>query len=92
MPNTKKTRSRRKEIYRVGNWSEYDRAPVQRGSLTVWITDVFEKVWFYRGHLRRGSPFDYSAQAIEIMLTLKNVFHLHYQATEGFVSSLFGLL
>ena len=92
MPNTKKTRSRRKELYRVRNWSEYDRALVQRGSLTVWIADGFEKTWFYQGPLQRGSQFDYSAQAIEIMLTLKNVFHLPNRATEGFASSLFGLL
>ena len=92
MRTQKKTRSRRKELYRVGNWSEYDRALVQRGSLTVWIADGFEKTWFYQGPLQRGSQFDYSAQAIEVMLTLKNVFHLPNRATEGFACSLFGLL
>src|SRR4030066_1860425 len=92
MRTQKKTRSRRKELYRVGNWSEYDRALVQRGSLTVWIADSFEKTWFYQGPLQRGSQFDYSAQAIEVMLTLKNVFHLPNRATEGFACSLFGLL
>ena len=92
MPNKKKTRSHRKELYRVRNWSEYDRALVQRGSLTVWIADGFEETWFYEGPLQRGSQFDYSAQAIEIMLTLKNVFHLPNRATEGFARSLFGLL
>lgn len=65
---------------------------VKRGSLTVWIADGFEKTWFYQGPLQRGSQFDYSAQAIEIMLTLKNVFHLPNRATEGFARSLFGLL
>jgi hypothetical protein len=92
MPNTKKIRSRRKELYRVRYWSEYDLALVQRGSLTVWIADGFEKTWFYEGPLQRGSQFDYSAQAIEIMLILKNVYHLPNRATEGFASSLFGLL
>jgi len=92
MRTQKKTRSRQKELYRVGNWSEYDRALVQRGSLTVWIADGFEKTWFYQGPLQRGSQFEYSAQAIEVMLTLKNVFHLPNRATEGFACSLFGLL
>jgi Transposase DDE domain len=87
-----KTRSRREELYRVGNWSEYDRALVPRGSYTVWIADGFEKAWFYQSPLQRGSQFDYSAQAIEIVLTLKNVFHLPNRATEGFAHSLFGLL
>jgi len=35
----KDTRSRRKELYRVRNWSEYDRALVNRGSLTIWISE-----------------------------------------------------
>jgi IS5 family transposase len=89
MPNTKKTRSHRKELYRVRNWSEYDRALVKRGSITVWISDDFEEAWFYQGPSQRGSQFDYSAQAIEIMLTVKNVFHLPNRATEGFLRSLF---
>lgn len=92
MSNTKKTRSRQKELYRVRNWSEYDRALVQRGSLTVWVSDDFEKTWFYCGPTQRGSQFDYSAQAIEVMLTMKNVYHLPNRATEGFIRSLFALL
>jgi hypothetical protein len=68
------------------------RALVQRGSLTVWIADGFEKTWFYQAPLQRGSQFEYSAQAIEVMLTLKNVFHLPNRATEGFACSFFGLL
>jgi len=92
MPNRKKTRSRRKELYRVRNWSEYDHALVQRGSLTVWIADDFEKTWFYQGPSQRGSQFDYSTQAITIMLTLKNVFHLPNRATEGFMRSLLEML
>ena len=89
MPNEKKTNSCRKELYRVQNWSEYDRALVKRGSLTVWISDDFEETWFYKGPSQRGSQFDYIAQAKEIMLTVKNVFHLPNRATEGFLRSLF---
>lgn len=92
MPNSKKIRSRRKELYRVRNWSEYDKALVQRGSLTVWITDGFEKAWFYEGPLQRGSQFEYSAEALTIMLTVKHVFHLPNRATEGFVRSIFAKL
>ena len=92
MPNAKKTRSHRKELYRVQNWSDYDRALVERGSLTVWVADGFEETWFYDGPTQRGSQFEYSAQAIEVMLTVKNVFHLPNRATEGFMRSLFELL
>ena len=41
----KTTRSPRKELYRIRNWLEYDRALIRRGSLTVWIADGFTKDW-----------------------------------------------
>ena len=91
MPKHKKTRSRPKTLYRVKNWSEYDKALVQRGSLTFWLSDDFEKTWLYRGEKQRGSQFDYSDQAILVMLTVKEVFHLTNRGVEGFMRSLFQL-
>lgn len=92
MPKQKQTKSRPKPLYRVKNWSEYDRALVQRGSLTFWLSDDFEKGWMYNGEKQRGSQFEYSDKTIEIMLTLKEVFHLTNREVEGFVRSLFALL
>ena len=65
---------------------------MKRGSLTVWVADGFEETRCYCGPTQRGSQFDYSVQAIEVMLTVKNVFHLPKRATEGFIHSLFALL
>jgi len=56
------------------------------------MSENFEKTWCYTGSSQRGSQFDYSEQAIKIMLTVKNVFHLSNRAAEGFVRSLFVLL
>lgn len=92
MPKQKRTQSRRKGLYRVRNWSEYDQALVQRGSITFWLSDDFEKAWLYTGEKQRGSQFDYSDKAIEIMLTIKEVFHLSNRGVEGFVRSLFGMM
>lgn len=92
MPKQKRTPSRPKTLYRVKNWSEYDKALVQRGSITFWLSDDVEKVWLYTGEKQRGSQFDYSDKAIEIMLTIKEVFHLTNRGVEGFVRSLFGLM
>jgi len=92
MPKQKQTQSRRKELYRVKNWSEYEKALVQRGSITFWLSDDLEKTWLYVGEKQRGSQFDYSDKAIEIMLTLKEVFHLTNRGVEGFVRSLFGMM
>jgi hypothetical protein len=92
MPKHKRTPSRPKTLYRVKNWSEYDQALVQRGSLTFWLSDDFEKTWLYVGEKQRGSQFDYSDQAILLMLTVKEVFHLTNRGVEGFMRSIFQLL
>lgn len=92
MPKQKQTPSRQKGLYRVKNWSEYDKALVQRGSITLWLSDDFEKVWLYTGEKQRGSQFEYSDKAIEIMLTIKEVFHLTNRSVEGFVRSMFQMM
>ena len=92
MSKQKRTQSRRKELYRVKNWSEYEKALVQRGSITFWLSDDIEQTWLYVGEKQRGSQFDYSDKAIEIMLTLKEVFHLTNRGAEGFVRSLFQMM
>jgi hypothetical protein len=92
MPKLTKKSSRPKTLYRVKNWSEYEKALVQRGSITFWLSDGFEKTWLYAGEKQRGSQFDYSEQAILVMLTVKEVFHLTNRGVEGFVRSLFRML
>jgi hypothetical protein len=92
MPKQKHTQPRQEGLYRVKNWSEYDKALVQRGSITFWMSDDFEKQWLYVGKKQRGSQFDYSDQAILIMLTIKEVYHLTHRGVEGFVRSLFRML
>jgi hypothetical protein len=92
MPKRKHTQSRPKALYRVKNWSEYDKALVRRGSITFWMSDDFEKTWMYTGEKQRGSQFEYSDQAILVMLTVKEVFHLTNRGVEGFVRSLFRMI
>src|SRR3990172_3818452 len=92
MPKHAKTRSRHKSLYRVKNWSEYDQALVQRGSMTFWLSDDFEQTWQYDGEKQRGAQFEYSEQAMVIMQTVKNVFHLPNRATEGLMRSIFAML
>lgn len=92
MPKQKSTQSRPKTLYRVKNWSDYDKALVQRGSITFWISADFERTWLYAGEKQRGSQFDYTDQAILIMLTVKEVFHLTNRGVEGFVRSVFRMM
>jgi IS5 family transposase len=92
MPKRKHTQPRPKILYRVKNWSEYEKALVQRGSITFWMSEGFEETWLYAGKKQRGSQFDYSDQAILVMLTVKEVFHLTNRGVEGFMRSIFELM
>jgi hypothetical protein len=92
MPKHRTTHSRQTALYRVKNWSDYDKALVTRGSITFWLSADFEKTWLYAEEKQRGSQFDYTDQAILIMLTVKEVFHLTNRGVEGFVRSIFRML
>jgi hypothetical protein len=92
MPKRTTTHSRPKALYRVKNWPEYDKALAQRGSIAFWMSDDFEKAWLHTGEKQRGSQFDYSDQAILVMLTVKEVFHLTNRGVEGFMRSLFRMM
>lgn len=87
-------KSRKKTVYRVSNWAEYNASLVQRGSLTVWIDEEVLQSWqpVPEGRRKRGGQAKYSDRAIECLLTLKAVFHLPYRQTEGFGKSLIELL
>ncbi len=74
------------------NWSEYEQALIKRGSITFWLSEGLAETWRHTGEKQRGSQFDYSEKAIEIMQTVKNVFHLPNGATEGFLRSVFAIL
>lgn len=87
-----KAQPRPKTLYRVKNWTEYDKVLVQRGSITFWMSEDFEKTWLYVGEKQRGSQFDYSDQAILVMLTVKEVFHLTNRGVEGYMRSIFQLM
>ena len=90
--HTKKPRSRSNSNYRVRNWAAYDKALVQRGSLTFWLSDDFAQSWQAAATHQRGAQRTYSDQAIQLVLTLKEVFHLTNRAVEGLTRSLFTLL
>lgn len=93
MANTNKLPDPRpKPVYRIRNWSTYDRALVQRGSLTLWIGEDALQHWADEGPTQRGAQFLYSDLAIQTMLTLREVFHQTNRTIEGWVRSLFGLL
>jgi hypothetical protein len=89
---TKPSRPRRKPIYHVRNWAKYDRALVERGSLTVWVSDDALQGWLHAGPSQRGGQFTFSDRAIECALTVKEVLHLTNRSVEGLLRSLFQVM
>ena len=80
-----------KTKYRVDNWAEYDRALVQRGDITLWISDDAIALWKPSPTGRRGAKRKISAHAIETALTLRLVFNLPLRQAEGFLRSVLSL-
>ena len=78
--------------YKVCNWPEYDRAPQQRGSLTVWVTPEALAAWQPPRTGRRGRPCDCSDVAIETGHLLRLAFGRPWRQTKGLLRSLMALL
>jgi len=75
--NKRQKRSQKpKPVYRVENWSDYNKALIQRGSLTVWFSEDVIQKWRYDGPKQRGAQFYYSDLAIETALTLRLIYDL----------------
>jgi hypothetical protein len=72
---------------RVTNWSEYNEALRQRGSLTVWFTDEAIAAWKAAPRTTPGGQPHYSDLAMTTALTLRAVFHLALRQAEGLIGS-----
>lgn len=84
---------KKKQQYRIRNWPDYNKALVQRGSLTLWIDERAIETWLNTDcPVRRGRRRTYADAAIFCSLILREVYHLPLRATEGLVSSLLRLL
>ncbi len=81
-----------KTKYRVSNWAEYDRALVQRGDITLWISTDATGAWKAEPSGRRGGQQKFSNHAIETALMLRLVFKLPLRQAEGFLRSVLFLM
>ncbi len=81
-----------KTKYRVSNWSEYDRALVQRGEITLWISEDAIASWKPAPTGLRGAQRKFSNHAIETALTLRLAFNLPLRQAEGFLRSVMSLM
>jgi hypothetical protein len=81
-----------KTKYRVSNWADYDRALVQRGDITLWISEDAIATWKPAPSGRPGAQKKFSDHAIETALTLRLVFKLPLHQAEGFLPSVLSLM
>ncbi len=82
-----------KQQYRIRNWSNYNKALVGRGSLTLWFDEEAIGSWLnHEKSGERGKPRTYADACVLCMLTLKAVYQLPQRATQGLVASLLELL
>ncbi|HLD80161.1 MAG TPA: IS5 family transposase [Candidatus Nanoarchaeia archaeon] len=77
---------------RIRNWSEYNKALIKRGSITLWLSEESISMWCARKSGKRGRPLKYSDQAILCFLMLKAVYHLPFRALQGLLLSIISLL
>ena len=82
-----------KTQYRIRNWSKYNSALKQRGSLTFWIDDEVLAEWLNEEKTgKRGASRTYSDLAIATMSTMGSLFNLAGRQTQGLMESLFELM
>jgi hypothetical protein len=89
----KQTKKTVKKQYKVINWSQYNKALVDRGNFMLWISEEVIEQWRHENKdLKVGRPFVYSDRSMETILTLRELFRLTYRMTEGFVKGVFQLM
>ena len=78
-----------KEKYKLSNWSDYNRSLVNRGNVTLWLSDDLLDSWYYDGQRDAGGVIRYSDAAILFCLTMRSLYGLGYRPPPGFVLGLF---
>ncbi len=82
----------RRARYRVMNWPAYEAGLRRRGDLTLWLDQAALSGWAAPKRCTPGGQPRYSDLAVELVLTLRLVFHLALRQAEAFARSVLGLL
>ncbi|ENK2325673.1 IS5 family transposase [Vibrio vulnificus] len=80
-----------KPRYKTTNWKQYNKALINRGSLTFWIDEEAICQWKQSKQNKRGRPRQFSDLAITTALMVKRVFSMPLRALQGFIDSVFSL-
>ena len=86
-------KKKKKQQYRIRNWTQYNKALCHRGSITFWFDKQAIQSWLNHSYSgRRGKPRTYGDACIICMLVLKTIYRLPQRATYGLVCSLVKLM
>ena len=77
---------------RITNWPAYEAGLRRRGDVTFWLDETALSGWRAPRRTSRGGQPIYADMAIEVVLTLRLVFHLAPRQVEGFTRSVLRLL
>ncbi len=80
-----------KPRYKTTNWTQYNKALINRGSLTFWIDEEAIAEWKQNKQGKRGRPRQFSDLAITTALMVKRIFSMPLRALQGFLDSVFKL-
>ena len=82
-----------KNSYRIGNWKQYNKSLINRGSITFWFSEEAIKKWkAKKNNAHFGRPLIYSDLAIETSSMIRFIYHLPLRAAQGFMLSLASIL
>ena len=73
-----------KPRYKTTNWKQYNKALINRGSLTFWIDEEAIAEWKQNKQGKRSRPRRFSDLAITTAQMLKHVFFMRLRALQGF--------
>lgn len=76
-----------KPRYKTTNWKQYNKALINRGSLTFWIDEEAIAEWKQNKQGKRGRPRRFSDLAITTALMVKRIFSMPLRALQGFLDS-----
>ncbi|MFO4671679.1 IS5 family transposase [Vibrio cholerae] len=78
-----------KPRYKTTNWKQYNKALINRGSLTFWIDEEVIRQWKQSKQKKRGRPRFFSDLAITTALMMKRIFSMPLRTLQGFIDSVF---
>jgi hypothetical protein len=78
-----------KQIFKLKNWSMYNKSLVERGNVNFWLPENIGNKWSHNIVIKqKGGQKKYSDLSIMTCLIIRTIFNLTLRSTEGFVQSI----